>query len=33
MLKYNIGFYLYGSGDKYDGEWQNDKRNGKGIII
>ena len=25
-----IGIYYYNNGDKYDGEWKDDKMNGKG---
>ena len=27
------GIMIYNNGEKYDGEWRNDKRNGKGIFI
>lgn len=26
------GTYIYGDGDKYEGEWKDDKRHGKGTI-
>ena len=27
------GIYYYANGDKYDGEWKDDKKNGKGILL
>jgi len=28
--KYGRGVYLYVNGNKYEGEWANDKKNGRG---
>lgn len=29
---HGTGVYFYADGDKYDGEWKDDKRHGKGIV-
>ena len=34
MVRYSIilGEYTYANGDKYDGEWKDNKKDGKGIL-
>ena len=32
ISKLNIGAFISHDDDKYEGQWSNDKRNGKGII-
>jgi len=32
LLQITLGIYHFASGSKYDGEWKNDRKHGKGVF-